>query len=83
MDTVSQKVNGSESKTQELFNWPDNPAVQKLLEVVAAIIAEEYMQTVRKKPEAFKEIPAFAGMTEGAGMTAAFKPYYLGLFAID
>ena len=70
MDTVSQKISDPESKNlQDVFNWPDNPAVYKLLNVVASIIAEEYIQTVRRNPEAFREIPASVGMTEEAGMT--------------
>ena len=69
METASQKISDPKSKNlQDVFNWPDSPAVQKLLDVVAAIIAEEYIQTVRKNPEVFREIPAFVGMTEEAGM---------------
>ncbi len=57
METVSQKTGDPASKARpELFHWPDNPAVQKLLDVVAAIIAEEYIQTVRKNPEVFREV---------------------------
>lgn len=67
MDTVSQKISDPAGKSlQDTFNWPDNPAVQKLLDVVAAIIAEEYIQTVRKNPGVFREIPASVGMTKGA-----------------
>lgn len=57
LDTVSQKVSDSASKNlQGIFGWSENPAVQKLLDVVVAIIAEEYVQTVRKNPETFREI---------------------------
>lgn len=57
LDTVSQKVSDAPSKSlQDAFNWSDNPAAQKLLDVVAAVIAEEYNQTARKNPEAFREI---------------------------
>lgn len=56
METASQKTDDPASKTlQGSFRWPDNPAAQKLLDVVAAIIAEEYIQTVRKNPKVFKE----------------------------
>ena len=57
LDAVDQKVSDAPSKSlQDAFNWPDNPAVQKLLDVVADIIAEEYIQTVRKHPATFREI---------------------------
>lgn len=56
METFSQKVSDPASKTrQELLGRPENSAIQKLLDVVASIIAEEYIQAVRKNPEVFKE----------------------------
>ncbi len=35
------------------LDWQDNPAVQKLLDVVVSIIAEEYIQIAKKNPEVF------------------------------
>ncbi len=56
MDTVSQKVSTIASKeTQESFSHVENPAIQKLLDVVAATLAEEYIQTARQNPDVFKE----------------------------
>ena len=33
--------------------WAEDPAVKQLLDVVALILAEEYVQTVRQHPDAF------------------------------
>ena len=38
----------------ENFTWLDNPSVQKLLDVVASIIADEYIQIAKQNPEMFK-----------------------------
>ena len=35
------------------FNWMDNLPVQKLLDVVISIIADEYIQVVKDNPEVF------------------------------
>jgi len=35
------------------LNWKDNPAIQKLLDVVAQILAEEYIETAKNNPEFF------------------------------
>jgi hypothetical protein len=35
------------------LDWQDNPAVQRLLDVVVSIIAEEYIQIAKKNPEVF------------------------------
>ncbi len=35
------------------LDWQDNPSVQKLLDVVVSIIAEEYIQIAKKNPEVF------------------------------
>ena len=44
-----------ESKPEK-FLWSENPSVQRLLDVVVGIIAEEYVQTARRTPETFREI---------------------------
>lgn len=33
--------------------WTEDPAVKQLLDVVVSILAEEYVQTVKRHPEAF------------------------------
>ena len=35
------------------FEWRDNPAVQKLLDVIIDILAKEYIEVVKQNPEAF------------------------------
>ena len=37
------------------FCWKDNPSVQKLLDVVVSIMAEEYIEVAKKNSEIFKE----------------------------
>ena len=45
----------SEEEIQTIdFNWIENPSVQKLLDVVVSIIAEEYIQIVRQNPDVFQ-----------------------------
>lgn len=44
IDRVVPKVN---------FVWSENPAVQKLLDVVVSVLVEEYIQVVRKNTEVF------------------------------
>jgi len=36
------------------LSWIDNPGVQKLLDIVASIIADEYIQIAKQNPEVFK-----------------------------
>ena len=38
---------------QESFAWNDNPFVQKLLDVISSIIADEYIQIAKQNPETF------------------------------
>lgn len=45
IDRVVPKVN---------FVWSENPAVQKLLDVVVSILVEEYIQVVRKNTDMFE-----------------------------
>ena len=40
---------------QESFVWIDNPRIQKLLDVVASIIADEYIQIAKQNPETFSK----------------------------
>ena len=35
------------------LNWKDNPSVQKLLDVVVSIMAEEYIQIAKQNPDVF------------------------------
>ncbi|MBU1062148.1 MAG: hypothetical protein KJ957_07985 [Candidatus Omnitrophica bacterium] len=35
------------------YSWLDNPDVQKLLDVIASIIADEYIQIAKQNPDTF------------------------------
>ncbi len=35
------------------FDWIDNPSIQKLLDVVVSIIAEEYIRIAKENPDVF------------------------------
>lgn len=35
------------------LNWKDNPSVQKLLDTIASIIADEYIQIAKQNPDTF------------------------------
>jgi len=48
----AQKINGPVTKPKS-FNWNDDPSVQKLLEVIVNIMAEEYIEVVRQNPDIF------------------------------
>ena len=37
-----------------VFNWMDNPDVQKLLDVISSIIADEYIQIAKKNKDVFE-----------------------------
>ena len=36
-----------------VFSWMDNPSVQKVLDTVASIIADEYIQIAKQNPDTF------------------------------
>ncbi len=37
------------------LNWSNNPSVQKLLDVIASIMAEEYIQIAKQNPDLFSD----------------------------
>ena len=41
--------------TKQQLSWIDNPSVQKLLDVISSIIADEYIQVAKQNPEIFKK----------------------------
>ena len=43
----------SVARNDIVFNWMDNPSVQKLLDVIASIIADEYIQIAKQNPDTF------------------------------
>ena len=49
-----QTEKNSEKTTQPIsFVWVDNASVQKLLDVVVSIMADEYIQIAKQNPEIF------------------------------
>ena len=42
---------------QVSLNWFDNSSIQKLLDVVVSIIADEYIQVAKQNPDAFSPHP--------------------------
>ena len=53
---VLKKVDSNDEEEAEFgsFNWKSNLSVQKLLDVVVSILADEYVQTARLNPEVFE-----------------------------
>jgi len=41
------------SNPQIALNWQDNLSVQKLLDVIASILAEEYIEIAKQNPDVF------------------------------
>jgi len=54
METAQVKENSKTTQPISL-NWLDSPSVQKLLDVVVSIIAEEYIQIAKQNPEIFSD----------------------------
>lgn len=51
--TIVQKKQ-TETKTKG-FVWTNNPDIQKLLDVIASILADEYVQIAKQNPEVFSK----------------------------
>ena len=55
MHTVQTEKNTKKTTQPISLNWVDSPSVQKLLDVVASIIAEEYIQIAKQNPDVFSD----------------------------
>ena len=54
MGPLVQEVVAQPGQVQaERLTWMEDPAVKQLLDVVASILAEEYIQTVKRNPDEF------------------------------
>ena len=53
MHSVQAKKNTEKIVQPTSFNWIDNSSVQRLLDVVVSIMAEEYIQIAKQNPEIF------------------------------
>ena len=52
---IAQVKKHSEITRTTSLTWMDNPSVQKLLDVVVSIIAEEYIQIAKQNPDLFSD----------------------------
>ncbi|MBA7713190.1 hypothetical protein ES703_122190 [subsurface metagenome] len=50
---IAQAKKNSKTTQPISLNWLDSPSVQRLLDVVVAIVAEEYIQIAKQNPEIF------------------------------
>jgi len=52
---ITQKIDTETSLHREdmVLNWMDNPDVQKLLDAISSIIAEEYIEVAKKNKNIF------------------------------
>ncbi len=50
---IAQVKKNSKTTQPISLSWLDSPSVQKLLDVVASIIAEEYIEIAKQNPEIF------------------------------
>jgi len=53
MDIVQSEKSNRTAIQPVSLNWIDNPSVQKLLDVVVSIIAEEYIRIAKQNPDIF------------------------------
>lgn len=54
MHTAQAKKNSEKTIQPTSLNWIDNLCVQRLLDVVVSIIAEEYIEIAKQNPEMFR-----------------------------
>ncbi len=52
---IAQVKKNSKTTQPISLSWIDNPSVQKLLDVVVSIIAEEYVQIAKQNPDVFRD----------------------------
>ena len=50
---IAQVKKNSKTTQPISLSWIDNPSVQKLLDVVVSIIADEYIQIAKQNPDVF------------------------------
>ena len=53
MNEIVSAPTVTRNDTKENLNWKDNLSVQKLLDVIASIIADEYIQIAKQNPDTF------------------------------
>ena len=55
MHTAQAEKNSKKTTQPISFVWVDNASIQRLLDVVASIMADEYIQIAKQNPEVFSE----------------------------
>ena len=50
---IAQAKKNSKTTQPISLNWLDSPSVQRLLDVVVAIVADEYIQIAKQNPDVF------------------------------
>lgn len=54
-NTVVKENYKPQTKNQQKdFTWIDNPGIQRLLDVISSIIANEYIKVAKQNPDIFK-----------------------------
>ncbi|MBU4312220.1 MAG: hypothetical protein KJ706_05845 [Candidatus Omnitrophica bacterium] len=53
LNKIETALRPSVARNDIVFNWMDNPSVQKLLDTIASIIADEYIQIAKQNPDTF------------------------------
>ncbi|HDY69274.1 hypothetical protein LCGC14_2221270 [marine sediment metagenome] len=54
METAQVQKHGATTQATSL-SWSDSASIQKLLDVVVSIIAEEYIQIAKQNPDLFSD----------------------------
>jgi hypothetical protein len=52
----SPKVNSGGARIAPSVNWQDSPPIQRLLDVISSILAEEYIMIAKQNPKVFSDI---------------------------
>ena len=54
MHAAQTEKNSKKTTQPTSFAWVDNASVQRLLDVVASIMADEYIEIAKQNPEIFR-----------------------------
>jgi len=55
MYAVQTEKNSKKTSQPTSFTWVDNASVQRLLDVVASIMADEYIEIAKQNPDLFSD----------------------------
>ncbi len=55
MYAVQTEKNSKKTTQPTSFTWVDNASVQRLLDVVASIMADEYIEIAKQNPDVFSD----------------------------